>query len=220
MLRVRHSPPAYSSVHPVSAVQAAPVSQRQSAGILQAVGIKIVLFIGKDALVSAASAIPIVGGPIATTVGMLDSELQSSRLEKIIVEIREQVNRLGVEKLDREFVNTERFQDAVLVLLDAARRTSDEHKRQLLAAILVGAARIDRIPDLEPDALLEALGSLSPRQVIILRTIHERASGSFMVTDLPGFGPDLAFDLKRLEAAGLFPRQPESRTATVPELSM
>jgi hypothetical protein len=119
----------------------------------------------------------------------------------MIEEVKKQVDHLE-GKLDRKYVNTERFQDAILVLLDAARRTSDQQKRQLLAAILVGAARIDRIPDLEPDALLEAVGSLSPRQVMILRTVREWASGSFTVKDFPGFGPDLTFDLKRIEAAG------------------
>jgi hypothetical protein len=54
-----------------------------SHGYPATVGIKkVALFIGKDALASAASAIPIVGGPIATTIGMLDSEWQSQRLEK------------------------------------------------------------------------------------------------------------------------------------------
>jgi hypothetical protein len=104
--------------------------------------------------------------------------------------------------LDRDFVSGERYQDILLAGIEAARRTSDAEKRRLVADILVGAARVDRIPDLEADALLNSVAALSPREVILLRTIRLRGLSSFRMTDFPDYGPDLMFDLKRLEAAG------------------
>jgi hypothetical protein len=168
------------------------------------------LLIGKGTLEVAASAIPIFGGPIATALTLLDSGFQTRRLEKLIDEVRARVARQGEDKLDRDFVNTERFQDILLAGFEAARRTSDAEKRKLVADILVGAARKDRIPDLEADALLNAVAALSPREVMLLRKIREKPS--FRMTDFPDYGQDLLFDLKRLEAAGFISEDPQVRT--------
>jgi hypothetical protein len=163
--------------------------------------------VSKGVLEIGLSLIRVVGPSLATAVGLLDGELQSRRIDRLFDEVRGQVARVGAEKLDREFVNNERFQDAILAAMEAARRTSDAEKRKLVAAILVGAARIDRIPDLEADALLNAVAALSPREVMLLYTIRRRGLASFRTTDFPDYGPDLAFDLKRIEAAGFVDEQ-------------
>ena len=75
-----------------------------------------------------------------------------------------------------------------------------------MAAVLVGAATINSLPDLDAEALLDTLGSLTTGDLLILAWVgHGRLEKRFHVSDLPAElqGPDLDFHLHRLEAAGM-----------------
>ena len=103
-----------------------------------------------------ASAISLVGAPIVTAITLLEGEHMSRRIELLVGEVARVAERVE-RKLDREFVASTAFDDAVIAALGGARRTSAEEKRRLLAEILVGAAMVDRPPDIEAGALLDAL---------------------------------------------------------------
>jgi hypothetical protein len=69
-------------------------------------------------------------------------------------------------KLDKTYVQTDEFQDAVIAALDVGRRTADADKRRIIAAILLGAAFTEKPQQLDVEALLDnsgELGSAGPR---------------------------------------------------------
>ena len=158
-------------------------------------------FTAKALVVTAASAIPVVGGPIATAITIWQGENVARRIEKLVHEIDRLATRVET-KLDVSFVASEEFQNVAIAAVDAGRHTAAEEKRRLVAAILVGSATVDRPNDLEAESLLDAVASLSTREVRILRAIWERHAGSFETSDLPAFEPDLHFHLKHIESAG------------------
>jgi len=160
-------------------------------------------FAAKALVVTAASAIPLVGGPIATAIAIWEGEHVGRRVEQLVQEVDRAAKRVE-RKLDASFIASDEFQNLAVAAVDAARRAAADDTRRLVAAILVGSATIDRPKDLEADSLLDAVAGLSTLEVRILRAIWDRHAGSFDLADLPPeFEPDLHFHLKHVESAGL-----------------
>jgi hypothetical protein len=164
-------------------------------------------FTTKTAVALAASAIPIVGGPISTAIGIWEGERISRRVESFVDEIRVRMTKLNVEKLDRDYIDGDGFKDAVISAVQAAKRSSAKGKREWVAALLIGAATTDRPPDLDAEALLDTLAGLTERELHILRWVwtHKNKDGTFHSASLPAHlqGPDYNFHLRRLESAGM-----------------
>jgi len=76
----------------------------------------------------------------------------------------------------------------------------------MIAAVLTGAAAIDRPQPLDIEDVLVAMRDLSPSSLVLLRQIHEMAAGqpvgSIMTAVVPTTVPDRDFLLNRLVAAG------------------
>lgn len=163
---------------------------------------------GAGAAQIVASAVPLLGGPIAAGIAAWEGRRVSKRIEALMGEFATLAERIDQRKLDKTYVGTDDFQDAVIAALDAGRRTADADKRRVIAAILLGAAFTERPPQLDVEALLGTIGSLSPQDLALARILYEESGGDepkAIVTGAvgPADFPDRDFHLKRLEAGGL-----------------
>ena len=62
------------------------------------------------------SAVPYVGGIVATALTSLEIQHLSDRLEAFVEELREAASRLSIEKLDRDYLQSDEFAAAALAL--------------------------------------------------------------------------------------------------------
>ena len=165
-------------------------------------------FTTKAAVQLVASAIPGIGGTIASAIATLETERVSRRLEALVEEVRQLYARVQVDKLDRDYVQSEAFDDVVLAAIEAGRRSSSREKRRLVAAALIGAATVDRPQGLDAEALLDTLGALSSEDLMLARRLYQgldRTVGGIVAGALPPPDvPDVDFHIARLVAAGLF----------------
>jgi hypothetical protein len=156
----------------------------------------------------AVSAVPLLGGPIAAGIAAWEGRRVSKRIEALVSEIATLAARVDQRKLDKPYVETNEFQDAVIAAMDAGRSTADANKRRVVAAILLGAAFTERPPQLDVEALLGTIGNLSPQDLALARILYDESGGDeprAIVTGVVGpvDFPDREFHLKRLEAGGL-----------------
>jgi len=155
-----------------------------------------------------ASAIPGIGGTIATAIATLETERVSRRLEAFVQEVRQLYAGVQIDKLDRDYVESEAFEDVVLAAIDAGRRSSTPEKRRLVAAALVGTATLDRPQSLDAESLLDTLGGLSSEDLVVARLLYQgvdRTVGGIVGGAIPPANvPDVDFHIARLVAAGLF----------------
>src|SRR3989442_6854228 len=94
----------------------------------------------------AVSAVPLLGGPIAAGIAAWEGRRLSKRIEALVGEIATMAKQIDQSKLDKTYVQTVEFEDAVVAALDAGRRTAEVDKRRVIARILLGAAFTERPP--------------------------------------------------------------------------
>ncbi len=183
-------------------------ARRISAGSDRKHLVRSVGFTTKAAVELVASAIPGIGGTIATAIATLETERVSRRLEAFVQEVRQLYAGVQIDKLDRDYVESEAFEDVVLAAIDAGRRSSTPEKRRLVAAALVGTATLDRPQSLDAESLLDTLGGLSSEDLVVARLLYQgvdRTVGGIVGGAIPPANvPDVDFHIARLVAAGLF----------------
>jgi len=152
--------------------------------------------------------IPVVGPVVADAIAAFEERRRSQQVNAMIEALRAQLVAVNASKLDQEWIESPAFPDAIQRALEAGRRTSDESKRRLIAAVLGGAVTTSRPRALDVEALLDVLGSLTMIDLELARRLWIEAGAGearAVVTSVigpPDF-PYLDFHLKRLEAAGL-----------------
>lgn len=163
---------------------------------------------GAGAAQIVASVVPVLGGPVAAGIAAWEGRRVSKRIEALVGEIAVLAKQIDQGKLDKSYVQTGEFQDAVIAALDAGRRTGDSEKRRVIAAILLGAAFAEKPPQLDVEALLNTIGSLSPQDLALARFLYNESirpdpKAVASTAAAPADFPDREFHLKRLEAGGL-----------------
>lgn len=160
-----------------------------------------------------------IGGAIDVLVTTRGAALVERRLTAFIEELRGAAERLGEEKVDRAFLDTEEWDDLVIRAMRSAADTRDREKIRLYAALLVGAAATDRDRDVDLESLLSAIAELSPLEIRLARSIYEMqkldVDRDLELTEVVARGwgdpakypaeamANLTFHLKRLERTGL-----------------
>jgi hypothetical protein len=145
-----------------------------------------------------AAAIPFVGGSIDALITTRASKLAAKRIAALFEEMKSNMARIKEAKLDKEFLESDAWDDLILRALNAAAATSDYEKTRLYAAILAGSTTVQGIrSELDPAAILSAISELSVEEIVMARSIF---ANTFSGTTGAG---DTDFHLNRLERSGL-----------------
>lgn len=146
------------------------------------------------------AAVPFVGGSIDALITTRAGKLVERRITALLDELRTTIGRLAEEKIDKDYVGSEEWDDLIIRSLRAAAETSDAEKIRLYAAILTGASQVHGLRDeLDPLAILSAVAELSPGEVILARSVYANTAAGASV----GSDTDRDFHLKRIERTGL-----------------
>jgi len=154
---------------------------------------------------AAAQLIPYAGPSIDAILGTFGGNLGQRRLQALFEELRVMMSQLEEEKVDKAFIEGEEWIDLLIQAIAASIRTRSRDKIRWYAAILAGAARVDRPPDLDLEGALAVLASLSPAEVQFARYLfdHSNAGQQLVKKTAISREADQEFRLRRLEATGL-----------------
>jgi hypothetical protein len=160
------------------------------------------------AVASLTSLAPYVGGFVSASLTGYVAHGSRRRFEALIWELEAEIAKLGVEKVDADFFETDEFTDLLLKAGRISGETRDAEKRRWCAAILAGALAVDHAPDLDHEGLLGTVGALSPQTLAVARECFVRATNS-APTNLenplvePPDGVHGKFFLAQMRGAGL-----------------
>jgi hypothetical protein len=134
-------------------------------------------------------------------IGTAGSNLVLDRLNVLVDELRQAIERMPAEKQDPT-VTEERLIDPALRAVRGATETGDQEKVRAIAAALVGAISVDRPADLDVETALAALSNLTPADLRAARRLADHL-GPATFPPPAELGPDSLFFVARLQAAGL-----------------
>jgi len=161
--------------------------------------------------------VPVVGPTIDAVVTAWERQRADAAHDELLRELCAMVGRLEADKVDIRYLESEEYRDRFAKAWRLAEDTRDQAKIRLYAAILAGAARIDRDEFLEPESTLSALAELSPGDLMVLEDFwqHRGQQGASEFIEyqyepaqvdprLPrALHGHVLFHLLRLERAGL-----------------
>ena len=87
--------------------------------------------------------IPYAGGPILELFDGLAQRRVQERLDKVFVELRQCLERLSEESIDRAFFESEEFQSLLFLLLERLHTTQDADKLKMFAHALANSGGIN-----------------------------------------------------------------------------
>lgn len=161
------------------------------------------------ALRAALAAVPVLGGALDAYWSAWGDSIRADRIEAMVNALTETVDQIGVDKIDRPFLESEEFYDIAARVMRASTETRDREKIRMYASILLGVASSERPESgVEAEAALASLVALTPQEVHILRLIIDKTAGGAWWPPHPSDVPeylraDHDFHCKRIEAAGL-----------------
>jgi hypothetical protein len=159
-----------------------------------------------------------VGSSIDAQITAYSTRLGRERIETLISELASAVDKLGQEKVDQQFLESEEWGDLLRRAFRLAADTRDRDKIRVYAGILASAASSDHLGAIDAEAALSAIADVSPNELVLARAIHKRylAHGGGPAPAMtwgnphdwiPGaFVNDLDFHLNHIEQAGLIRR--------------
>lgn len=195
---------------------------RTSTNALSAISRGAEWYSSRPAIRALVVAIPSLGGAIDVALSTDAARTVEKRLTRFMEVLSEECDTLDEEKLDKTFVGSDDWTDAVLGTFQAATRAGSEEKLRIYARILIGAATNPDPKTPEPSALVAALEDLSGIEITLARhfaqmggSIRSDEMGQYRrVVDanhwqrfLKGIPeeakPNWLFHVKRLERSGL-----------------
>jgi hypothetical protein len=135
------------------------------------------------ALRAAITAIPWAGSPFDAIFTTLAARAANQRIATLISSLQEQFASVREEAVNKRYLESEAYMDAVLRAFEVSARTREAEKIRLYARILVGAA-CDETPGAPPpEALLSTLAELSPNEIVLARLIGNMPGSIRIDTD-------------------------------------
>lgn len=125
-----------------------------------------------------AAVVPVLGGSLSTILTGYATHEADRRFEALLEALRDEIDKVGDEKVDQACLNSEELLDLLIRASRIAFDTRDAEKRRWCAALLAGALTVERSDELDHDALLGVVGSLSPQTVAFTRECYVAATAS------------------------------------------
>lgn len=129
-------------------------------------------------LAAVAAVVPVLGGSLSTILTGYATHEAGRRFEALLADLRDEIDKVGDEKVDQAYLNSEEFLDLLIRASRIAFDTRDAEKRRWCAALLAGALTVERSDELDHEALLRVVGSLSPQTVAFARDCYVAATAN------------------------------------------
>jgi len=164
-------------------------------------------FVGKEALDAAIAAVPFVGSVILSITNDVATRKSFERAIEMFRLIKEILERLDENKLDKASFKTDEFQTLLFLAFEQLRTTHDKEKRAMLAAALSNSGTTEFSTEERKELFVRILRDLSPQHIRVLKELvpaeHFRDAGpTFWPTESNPGGEFLGL-LQYLTAMGL-----------------
>ena len=118
--------------------------------------------------------IPNAGGSIDTLIAGRASTIRLRRIEHLFENLRKEMEYLGEEKLDQEYMQSEEFDHLVMLAIEKAARTRQEEKIRYYARVLARSLQSEWSdkPDVVEE-LLNTIAELSPTEFTVMQAMWD-----------------------------------------------
>lgn len=169
------------------------------------------------------TSVPYIGGPIDLIMSTQAGKFIQKRIETLLQNLANEVEKLDEKTIDKEFLESEEFFDLLALAMEAAARTRHKEKICLYARVLSGATITHKRKHDDPEQYLKILSELSLRELQLLAAIvqaRQEVDGQ-KDKELIGTGPlawgklaettrsvpeDIEYLLVRIQGTGLIQR--------------
>jgi len=128
--------------------------------------------IGKAFLDGSLSLIPTLGPAISSALATRAANLAERNTTALIDELRAGGDRLGADKLDTAFLESDEFTSLLIRTLELNARTSRAEKAQLFAKVFLGFLRAPGRELRFKEGFLRLIDELEPEHIAVLRVIY------------------------------------------------
>jgi len=156
--------------------------------------------IPKIALRTAIALIPYAGSAINEIMGGLAQLRVQERLNDVFDALKDRLDSLGEEKVDRAYFHSEEFQSVLYLLLERLHTTHDKEKLRMFGNALGNSGVIEFKAD-DKEEFIRVLRDLSLADLTILN--HENLKNWRPHVHEFDYGPDVLASLFRLQGMGL-----------------
>lgn len=163
------------------------------------------------------AAIPRVGGSLDIIFSHRGQELARARVASMFRFLREELEKITEEKIDRSFLESEEWTDVVILAVQKAAQVRNKERLRAIARILRSSITNEFNSGGHIENLLDVTAALRDEEAVLLREIYKRTLdgksvignyGEELKDSLPGLMHDrLPFLLKRIESLGLISEQ-------------
>jgi hypothetical protein len=144
--------------------------------------------------------IPYAGGAILELADGLAHRRTQERLNTVFAGMKDCLDRLSAEKLDREFFDSEEFQSLLFLLIEKLQTTHDADKLKNFANALANSGNVDFKAD-DKELYVRVLRDLGLNDLRVLN--DARLKGWLPHTRAITYTPEVICSLSRLQAMGL-----------------
>lgn len=118
--------------------------------------------------------IPHIGGPLDVLFQSKGQEIIQKRVMNFLEDLKEEMDFVKNEMIDKEYLDSEEFFDLILKTLESVTRTRNRKKIRLYTKILRGAVTIQNRKQFLPEEYLITLSELTPREIEVATAIFEQ----------------------------------------------
>lgn len=155
--------------------------------------------VGEIALRSSVSAIPYAGAPILELWNGVAQRRVHERLNTVFAEMKECLDAVDAEKVDRAFFDSEEFQTLLYLLIEKLHTTHEQAKLRMFGDALAKSGSVEFKLD-DKELFIRALRDLSAKDPQILGDGNLKGWGP--LTKRIEYGPEILSSLSRLANFG------------------
>jgi hypothetical protein len=132
--------------------------------------------VGRALLDGGLSLIPGLGPAISSALATHAANLAERRTAALLAELRAGVERLGADKLDTAFLQSDEFTSLLVRTLELNARASRAEKTQLFAEVFLGFLREPGRELPFKEGFLRLIDELEPEHIAVLRVIYRESA--------------------------------------------
>ena len=119
------------------------------------------------------SSIPMFGAFISTPIAGWISSQQRKNLQKFMSIFKLKCESIERSKVDKEFLDSEAFGEIILQVLEAAKRTSSDLRRNALANALLNSFVLPTSKNIGKKSFIRLIDQISDEEIVALQVLYE-----------------------------------------------